>query len=158
MRHDPKLILTAVLTIALAACGGDDGTGPNIGPNNGTMTATVDGSAWTALQIAAVNNSGIVAISGSNAALLAIGFGFVGDTTGTYIIGPGFAANANVIDNQNSSSWSANSFQGSGTITVTTLTAAGASGTFSYTAPLATGSGTPATRVVTAGSFDITFP
>ena len=157
MRHNAKLVLIAVSVLCLTACGGDSPTGPDTNlPANGTMSATVDGNAWTAIQIAAVNSNGIVAISGSDASLLAVGFGFVGQTTGTYTIGATSPANANVIDNL-TTTWTANSFQGSGVITVATLTATGASGTFNYTAPLASVTGTPATRVVTNGRFNVTF-
>lgn len=156
MRPDFKYSLITVLMVALTACGGDDPLGPgDTIPLNGTMTATVDGTPWTAIQIAAINNGGVVAISGSNVALLAVGFGFVGDTTGTYTIGPLAASNGSVIDNL--TTWSASISQGSGTITVSTLSAASASGTFSFSAPLVSGTGTPATRVVTNGSFNVTF-
>ena len=158
MRRSSQRFLTAVLVIGLTACSGDDDpTGPgDIIPTNGTMSATIDGNTWTAIQIAGVNNGGVVAISGSDATLLAVGFAFVGQAAGTYTIGPASAANASVIDNL-TTTWTANSFQGSGTITVSTLTATGASGTFSYTAPLTSTTGTPATRVVTNGTFNVTF-
>lgn len=157
MRNPLRLVLTAWIFVGVAACGDDTPTGPeNVLPTNGTMTATVDGDSWTAVQIAAVNNSGVVAISGSNTALLAVGFAFIGDTIGTYPIGPSSSTSANVIDNL-STTWSANGFQGSGTVTVSSLSATGASGTFSYSAPLTSGSGTPATRVVTNGTFNVTF-
>lgn len=162
MKSVSKLLLIALLAVGLSACDGNDNSVdpgdfiPN-GPQNGTMTATVDGNSWSAIQISAINNNGVVAISGSDASLLAAGFGFVSTGPGTYTIGPTSTANANVIDNL-ATSWSANGTQGSGTITMTTLTAASASGTFSYTAPLTTGTGTPATRVVTNGVFNINFP
>ncbi len=157
MRLNRRLGLLLLVVVGLSACGDDDPTDPDDGPPaGGLMTATVDGNPWSAVQIAAVNSSGSIAISGSDASLLALGFAFVGNTTGTYAIGTGSTSSANVIDNL-TTTWSANAFQGSGTITVSTLTATRAAGTFSYTATLTSGTGTPATRVVTNGRFDVSF-
>jgi hypothetical protein len=48
---------------------------------------------------------------------------------------------------------------GSGTLTIATLTAAGATGTFAFTAvpPQAGGAGATGTKVVTNGTFNVTF-
>ena len=152
--------LVVLLLLVLTGCDGDDnptgGGTVNLPPGNDTITATVDGNAWSAIQVAAINNGGVVAISGSDASLLAISFAFAGTTPGTFTIGASSVANANVIDNL-SGLWSANGEQGSGTITVTTLTSTAASGTFSYSAPRQTATTGPETRVVTNGVFSVTF-
>ena len=55
--------------------------------------------------------------------------------------------------------WSVGGLFGSGTLTVSSLTSAGVSGTFSFTAPVAPGApaGTTGTRSITNGSFSATF-
>ena len=53
--------------------------------------------------------------------------------------------------------WSASRFAGSGTFTVTTLTATGATGTFSFTASALTDRSLPQSYRVTDGSFYVRF-
>jgi hypothetical protein len=53
--------------------------------------------------------------------------------------------------------WSASGAQGSGTISITSLTATGASGTFSFTAKALTTNSLPAEYRVTNGTFHVTF-
>lgn len=156
----PVLIL--VLTLA-AGCGGDDDnpTSPGGGNGGGTggvkMSATVDGTAWQAFTATAINNSGVIAIGSSNASgEIGIGFGFQDAGPGTYTIGPGQIATANVIS-LDGTGWVANDARGSGSIVVTTLTADRIAGTFEFTAMRTVGTGNPATRVVTDGSFDLEF-
>jgi len=163
MKRYLNYFLAAFFMIFLSACDGNDNSSdpdnniPTNGtPTNGTMTATVDGNAWSAVQIATVkHNNGTVVVSGSDAAALALAFAFVGQTPGTYSIGPTLPANGNV--HNLATTWTASSQQGIGTIVVSTLSASSTSGTFSFTAPLASGNGTPATRVVTNGTFNVSF-
>ncbi|HVT40390.1 MAG TPA: hypothetical protein VHE78_15210 [Gemmatimonadaceae bacterium] len=75
--------------------------------------------------------------------------------TGTQTIGPGTLAAANVLIG--SQMWQANSFGGSGTITLTTVTSNRVVGTFTFTAKALVSSVTPATRLVTSGQFDVTY-
>jgi len=53
--------------------------------------------------------------------------------------------------------WKAGPGTGTGTVTVATVTANHVVGTFSFTAQGLVASTTPATRQVTAGTFDVTF-
>jgi hypothetical protein len=53
--------------------------------------------------------------------------------------------------------WKAGPGTGTGTVTVTIATANHVAGTFSFTAQGIVASTTPATRQVTAGTFDVTF-
>jgi hypothetical protein len=143
------------VALALASCGGGDGPA---GPNNqqaGPMSARLDGQAWTAASVAtAASTAGQAhAVAGSNTQAT-IGFGFINAGPGTYPIGAGSATNALVT--QGASTWSANQFQGSGTIPITALTAERIAGSFTFTAEPATG-GATGTRVVTDGQFDVTF-
>ncbi|MCP4574050.1 MAG: hypothetical protein GY838_16950 [bacterium] len=156
------LLLTTACVIA--GCGGDDGPtkpgggGGGGGTQTGDMTATVDGVAWTAVSASAVGaGTSVIAIGASDLnGETAIGFAFANSGTGTYAIGPGQVTNANVGD-LGGATWMANGAQGGGSITVTSLTAERIAGTFQFTAPLQTGAGTPATRVVTNGVFDVAF-
>ncbi len=142
------------MLFGLATCGGNSGlTDLDASLPSGTMSASVDGVAWSAIEVQAVRAGGR-RNAGSDLALLAVAFAFQG-VAGTYDLGPGHAATASVSDLSNI--WAANDLQGSGTITVTTLTATRTAGTFSFTAPASPNSGPPATRVVTNGVFDVTF-
>ena len=157
----PAILLVTVLLVT--GCGGDDDPASPGGGNGGgnptgvNMSATVDGGAWQAVTANAINNSGIIAVGSSNVnGDTGIGFGFQDNGTGTYTIGPGQITNAN-ITSVSGSSWSANGGTGSGSIVVTTLTADRIAGTFQFTAERLIGTGTPATRVVTNGTFDLEF-
>lgn len=78
----------------------------------------------------------------------------------TQAIGPGSTAAADVTFRPGydvSRAWSASSVQGSGTISITSLTATGASGTFSFTANALSAHSLPAEYRVTNGTFRVTF-
>ncbi len=47
--------------------------------------------------------------------------------------------------------------RGSGTVTIVTLSATGATGTFSFTAPPVAGTGATGDKIVSAGAFNVTF-
>ena len=152
------LVLMAAATIV--ACGGGDGgpasPNPNPGTGNGSMSARIDGAQWTATGVAASGKNGALIVVGTSSAGLAVGFGAsMIQGTGTQTFGPTSAANGGVT--ATTMSWGANSFQGSGSVTLTTLTATRAAGTFTFTAPALTAGSSPSTRVVTSGVFDVTF-
>ncbi len=150
--------LTALL-LSIAACGSD--TGPSDPPDlpNGTMSARIDGSSWSAtIAIFATYNNGILAIAGGDAVsggTRTIGIGAQVTAPGTFPIGGTNPANGLVTIG--TSTWQAAAGIGSGSITITAISATGARGTFQFNAlPVAN---TPATgtRAVTEGSFDVTF-
>src|SRR5690606_14668206 len=117
----------------------------------------IDGQPWSASVTLAAGGSqtgAVVAVSGSNQGQRTIGFAFVSAGTGTYEIGPGAPTNA--LLTEGSAQWHAAAGQGSGTITVPTLTAERIAGTFEFTAEPA-GGGATGTRVVTQGTFDVEF-
>ncbi|MDH3205529.1 MAG: DUF6252 family protein [Gemmatimonadota bacterium] len=145
--------VTMVVVSTLVACGGDDPAGLGV-VGTGPMSAMVDGVQWTATVAFATNTGGIVGVGGSGATGEGIGFAFQGSTTGTYSIGTGNVHSANYTFGSNS--WVAGNTVGSGSIVVTTLDATRVAGTFSFEAVSATG-GTPATRSITQGAFDVTF-
>ena len=155
----------AAFTIAslvfAVACGGSDSKGvtnPNQNQSAGTLSARIDGAAWTASLVSvAVNTNGLI-IAGSSASGqgLAIGASRL-QGTGTQTFGTNASALGTLT--VGTQSWSATGLSGngsSGTITLTTLTANRAVGTFTFTAtPLAGGATT--NKVVTAGAFDVKF-
>lgn len=151
MRALRKGGLGAIALLLAAGCGGDSPT--DLIPT-GNMAATVDGGAWSAAHVEAVRSGGTVAVSGADVALIAVGFAFPDQGPGTYDIGPGEGSVANVTEGGNS--WSANTFQGSGTITVASLTADAVAGTFAFTADFSVGTGS-GTRTVTNGTFNVSF-
>jgi len=147
-----RSILATLTLAALAACGGDDDpTGPVL--TQGPLSARVDGATWTAATAFATNSGGFVAVGASNLAGEAIGFALQGSTTGTYTIGPSIPTNANLTIGTNV--WSAGPADGSGSIVITTLNATRVAGTFAF--EVVSGTGSPAMRSITQGTFDIDF-
>jgi hypothetical protein len=152
-RRLPSLFLLLASVGTLAACGGDDPTG--LVPTAGSVSALVDGTQWTAVIATGANTGGIVAVGASDASGAGIGFAFQGTVADTtYVIGTGAAHNAHYT--AGGTSWAANGFTGSGSIVVMTLTATRVTGTFSFEGASSTG-GSPATRSITQGMFDVTF-
>ena len=135
MRFLALFILAA--TIGLASCKKDDNN--NDQGTSGTMTLKHDGSSWSAnLAVVAVNSNGVLTITGSdnsanqcNVTLYNI------PGTGTYELGV-------TITNTNTGRWTQGVAQddtyttmlgqGSGSCTITELTATKVSGTFHFTA------------------------
>jgi hypothetical protein len=156
-----RRILSLSLTLVLVACGGDDDGGlmepetPATGPANGTMTATVDGNSWTAIQIVVVRTSSVVSVAGGSSAAEALAIAWQDQGIGTYIIGGTPIATANMNDGGNV--WSASGVQGSGSVTITAISATSVSGTFTFTAVIQ-GAGSPETRTATNGAFTVDFP
>jgi hypothetical protein len=141
--------------------GGTGGTGGSGGtPNRGTVTAFIDGVAYTGIVNSAnFNQSGNVNLASNNSALtLSINFAARG-AVGTTTINPTSTTVLNVITTTGTTvigSWSASGLGGSGTLTIATLTSSGMSGTFSFTAVPAS-AGTTGTKTVTDGTFTATF-
>ena len=154
-------IATALL-VGLAACGDDpadpnggNGNG-NGGPPNGTMTAQIDGQSWSAISIIATYDGELLVIGGADANVTGIGIGSQGvDGPGTYVIGTVIGANGSVTQD-GTMIWFAGIGVGSGSITVSSISAVGAVGTFAFVAEPSMG-GATGTRVVTNGTFNVTF-
>lgn len=147
-------ILAVATLVTLSACDRDT-TGP-AKPNNGTMSAVIDGAAWSAVSIAADSAAASsIVIQGSNATrTLAIAIP-VDQGPGTQTVGsttPVFAVL--VID---SHWWAASRTQGgAGSITLTTVAPGHIAGTFEFT--MATHEGaSPAERRVSSGRFDVKY-
>jgi hypothetical protein len=149
---------SAVLVLAVACSSGDDGTGPENTPANGSMSARIDGSSWTStLAVSAGSSGGIIAISGTNGSTtIAMAFG-IANGPATFQIGPAGAISNALLMESNGRSWHALSTVGNGTVTLTSISATGAAGTFAFTAPAVASSGATGSKVVTNGSFDVRF-
>ena len=148
--------LTAALVVVATGCGSSDSSTEPTNTNlHGSMSAKIDGVAWsaTAAVVATRSSPNIIAIAGADASGRTLAIGVAANGTGTYSIGQGSPVNASLTQS-GSSSFSAISSLGSGSVTLTTLTATGASGTFAFT--LVQQNGT-ATRAITEGSFNVTF-
>ena len=134
-----KSILLSVVLIAgvlLVSCKKDDDTIP--AGSNGNMSLSYDGTSWSAsMSVQAVNTNGVINITGSDASAHQAAVTLYEVTgPGTYKVG----ANANV---GNSIRWTegidpkqtynASFVLGSGTVTITELSATKIKGTFSGT-------------------------
>lgn len=149
----PTLALALSATLA-AACGSSDATGPG-DTGDAFMSATIDGVDWSAtIGFTASYNGGILAFAGSDPSQRTLGIGLIPvNGPGSYPIGTSQPTNA-VYSEGGTTSWNADAFMGSGVVTVTSISEAGASGTFSFTVESdADGS----SKVITNGKFDVTF-
>jgi hypothetical protein len=154
MRHlHLRLGVWAACAVLGTACGGGDNP---TGPGNTSMTAKVDGNTWRAtVGVAAVRQAGFIGIGGSAADGSTISFAFPDNGTGTFQVAGTDGTNANYI--KSGQGWTAAfGSGGSGTITVTSVTATRVGGTFSFVAQGISG-GATGTKTVTNGSFDIAF-
>lgn len=138
--------------VLMAACGDSGATDANrIGGR--TISAKIDGVAWSTTTLAGNLTNGVVVIAGTSGNQ-AIKITFAA-ASGTQPIGQGsIVAGSLVIGTL---TWEAGPGAGTGTVTVTTATDNHFVGTFSFTAQAIVSSTTPATRQVTAGTFDVTF-
>jgi hypothetical protein len=117
------------------------------------MSAKIDGAAWTTALAGGSATNGLVILAGSDGAqTIAISFAA---TTGTQTISPGTIVSGSLAIG--ALTWKAGPGTGTGSVTVTTATANHVVGTFNFTAQGIVATTTPATRQVTAGTFDVTF-
>jgi len=149
-----RLTQAASSAALLLAVGCSSSTGPG---SNGSapMSASVDGAAWSASSTSATFNNGILAMAGVNPQSGTIALGVIASAPGTSAIGLALPGNASFTNG--GTSWEAAISGGSGSITITSLTTTEAKGTFQITAAPVTGTGATGSKVVTQGTFDVTF-
>lgn len=174
-----RVLASAILFIATvaAACGSDSPTAPdNNNPGGGTITGTncsviVGNQGTVTARVDGTTFSGIVpGGGGTRTAVTLVLFGQSNDNTtltigilnpavGVHAIG-GLTGNTMLIQTRSCSAgtglWSAIA-AGSGSVTISTLTATGATGTFTGTLVAQAGSGATGNKVVTDGTFNLTF-
>lgn len=149
--------------LVATSCGGSSSTavgGTSVPLLNGTFSATIDGSAWSAEGRVAVTrgpaNSLIIAAASLGRSLSFTLFNASAPGTFSLVYSnattlPSFAILASA-----GSAWTTNTTGGTGSVVVTTLTTSRVAGTFSFTAPPSPGQGTT-TAHVTGGTFDVTY-
>ena len=168
-------ILASVLILSVA-CGGSTsspsassgGIGSSGGSggsssSKGTLTALVDGVAYTGVINASTLTNGSLNIASNNAALtLSVNFATSGAAVGTTSINAASPLVMQVMTTNGSNVtgvWIASVIGGSGTLTISALSSSGVSGTFSFVGIPSTTSGivTVGNKTVTSGVFTATF-
>lgn len=146
------LSLLLVAFVAPACSSSDDPAGPD--DAGGTISATVDGAAWSADALA-MNNGFLFGVEGTADGIrIALSVNLTEHTLpGTVDLRSG-STGAQI--GEGGETWYAVGSGGSGTLTVQTLTAERATGTFSFTGAGVGGSAT-GTRTIVNGSFDVRF-
>jgi hypothetical protein len=147
-----RIVRTLAMVLLFAACSSDSPT-ENHDNGAGKFAARVDGQTWSAEFVEALYIGNVFSVSGNDGDLN-ITLSVAAQGTGTYDLTAGSAAG---VIAEGSDAWYAVGLGGSGTITVTSLDAHGAKGTFAFTGGPVPGGGTTGTRTVTQGTFDVTF-
>ena len=161
-------VVALFLTLSLAACGGDKGTGGDGGGGSGPISARIDGKAWASGEAMAKCQAmplpgglliqGAQATSSSGTAVVITLYNIKGP--GTYALGVGTTAFGGILamtiaDGKGGSKTWVSTMDGlSGSITFTKVGADGVAGTFSAT--LEPGSDTDGSGIeITDGKFDL---
>jgi hypothetical protein len=149
-------LLFALLTAV--SCGDDTPTDTEdepSGPGTGSIGAQVNGQAWSASTRSATHVNGTLTITGTDAAQRTVLVGIANVTApGTFQLAQGNPNGAIASVIEGAAIWSSSLSGGSGTLTVSVLTATRVAGSFTFTGVPATASAT-GTRAVTAGQFDL---
>jgi hypothetical protein len=154
-----SIAMCGLVLLLAAGCGGDDDDDPlDVNPNdNGSMTARVDGAAFTAFSVAATFSNGILAVSGVQLSpSQGLTFGVATTGPGTFNVGTTSAVNGIYVSGSNAS-WLASGNVGSGSVTITTLNSTRAVGTFNFVLQAQQGTAATGTRTITQGAFDVRF-
>ena len=155
-----RAVVTLVALSAIA-CGGSSSTnitGNNNNNSSAPMSATIDGAQWSAPLPQATYRNNILSVAGIDLGLTAsVSFGITVNRTGTYSLDFGHSGiAANAVVTKGGQGWTTGVPGGTGSLTITALTANHAAGTFVFDAAGASG-GATGTVHVTNGKFDITF-
>ena len=158
------LVMVAVPMLGIAACGGTSYSTTPVTPTNlvtnGTFTATVSGTTWGALGRVIVsrptaNSVSLFAVSttyGFSIVLLNV----TGPTTVSLVSAPSNGSQV-TASGPGQGGWSTGQPGGTGSFTITALTANHITGTFSFDAPPVFGTPTTTTLRVTSGAFDLSY-
>jgi hypothetical protein len=153
------------LGLMASACGGG-GSSPSAPsapapPTSGaSLSFRMDGNIVTATTVTAAFVNGIFTLGGGVPAsniTFSLGLTPTAAQTGIYPLGPLSSTNAMLLVGNPAQSWSGGAGIGSGTVTITTFTSTSASGTFALNLTPVPGTGSAGTKVITEGSFNVTF-
>jgi hypothetical protein len=182
MRGSRLVSLALAIVVPFGCGGGSDNSGTITDPTlscsttNGTFTATIAGQAWTACgQVTVRIDVSVLSAKDTLRTVSWAGAGFLpgnvsyavvmgasklsggGLSAGTYTVGQVNPTNSNfVVGNSNNGGWAASPTGGSGSITITAITANHITGTFTFDAAPTTGSAS-GTLQVRNGKFDLSF-
>jgi hypothetical protein len=167
-------IMCAVAGITLGvisvACGGSSSTSPSA-PSAGNSTPAptssgpslsfrLDGNLVTATSVTAAFVNGIFTLGGGVPAsniTFSLGLTPTATQTGSYPLGPLSGTNALLQIGNPVQGWNGGVGIGSGSVTITNFTPTSASGTFTLNLAAVPGTGATGTKVITEGSFNVTF-
>ena len=159
-----RTVALGALVLIAAACGDGNPGGPSgsgSGSGSGTVTATIDGVAYTGTVNRATNINGVLNVA-SNSADLTRAIAFAGPAAaGTTTVAAGTLSMTVQTTNGATvtGAWVASQQFGSGTLSVTLLTPASATGIFNFNGVSGPGSpaGTTGTKAVINGRFTVNF-
>ena len=151
-----SIAMCGLVLLLAAGCGGDDDDPLDVNPDNGSMTARVDGANFTAATVVGSFSNGILAVSGvQGTPAQAITFGLAATAPGTFTVSATSPVNA--VYGVGNATWLAAGGVGSGQVIVTTLSSTRAVGTFNFVLTPNTSSGATGTRTITQGAFDVRY-
>jgi len=147
--------LAVMALVTLCACDHDT-TGPATPNNHGSMSAVIDGVAWTAVSISTDSAApSSIIVHGSNATQTLVIAIPVDQGPGTQTVGSTTPVFAGLVIG--SRSWLASRTQGgAGSITLATVAAGHIVGTFEFTLAEHDGA-SPSDRQVSSGKFDVNY-
>ena len=155
-------VVRAVLSAAflsVISCGGSS-TGPNSSGSNSCSTplsAMVNGVAWCSPLPQATVSKSIVSIAGFDSGITSsLGFAVVANAPGTYSLTFANGNGGSATYSKAGQGWSSGLAGGTGSVTITTLTASHIVGTFAFDAVPASG-GASGTIHVVSGQINMTF-
>jgi hypothetical protein len=126
--------------------------------SHGSIGFKIDGAPVAPTGVTATFANGILAVGGGDSSRnTVLGFAFAPTGPGVYALGPLSAANALLTMGNPAAGWNAAVGIGGGSITLTTLTSAGASGTFTFNLVAVPNTGATGTKAITEGVFNVTF-
>ena len=148
-------MMLLVAGVVMSSCKKDDDSG-NPDTGNGTMSLTYGGTSWNAsLAVQAINTNGVINVTGSDSEARQASVILVGVTeAGTYQVNTGSTSQLRWTEGLGQDqTYVANGILGSGTVTITELTATKIIGTFSFTGHNTDGG----TKEITNGQFNVDF-
>jgi hypothetical protein len=161
------LLVLVGLTLSLISCSEknpSEPSGSGGSQSKGSITASIGGVSWSANSVVTASNVppsatgtvGVLTIYGfelPGARSIRVIAGYSGTGIGTYTV-PGSLGTGFVwTEGTQAQTWDGTS----GSVTITTFTATRVAGTFSFTATARAASGATGTRLISNGSFDVTF-